>query len=144
MEEWERPFEKEDRHNLVKGLNCTLVSGCAFKRPGCTEEWGVKESSSWTLSLTCLWEPQDMYVHSVQWESPTHHDTRTHRNRIHFPTKPSESVVYVIRCCQQMIKSSINTEFLNSNDESLTLKNIYLKQNLSLCSHGKTLKSQSN
>lgn len=45
MEGRERWFEKEYEHNLVRGLKHTPVSHCTFRRPGCTEEWGIKRSS---------------------------------------------------------------------------------------------------
>lgn len=94
---WKRAFEKEDWYSLVRGLNCTLVSGCTFKRPGCTEEWGVKESSPWTLSLTCLWETPDMYT--VYNGSQRRIMTPEHTGlESIFQQKPAESVVYVIRC----------------------------------------------
>lgn len=120
----------------MRGLNHTLVSGCAFKRLGCTEEWGIKGSSPGTLSLTCLWETQD--IDMVCTGNHAHTTPEHTRTESIFQGKPAESVVYIIRCYKQMIKPNINTEFLNSNEESLTLKNMYLNKNLTSHSHSKT------
>lgn len=49
LQQWawreERPFEKGGLRQSSEEPNCSLVSGFAFTRPGCTEEWEIKGGS---------------------------------------------------------------------------------------------------
>ena len=111
LEGEERPFEKEDWHNLVRNLNRPLVSSYAITRPECREDCKMQEGLAMgTLSLICLWETQHMYT--VHTGSPQHTVTPEYTGiESGFQEKPAESSIYVIRCYNQMIKPNTYTGF---------------------------------